>query len=52
MGLTNRFPMNYIQKDGSLRTTGIGNPVNQMGEDIIWYYTASQGWYRNGAYFN
>lgn len=44
--------MNYIQKDGSLRSTGIGNPVNQMGENIIWYYTASQGWYRNGAYFN
>ena len=44
--------MNYIQKDGSLRSTGIGNPVNQMGKDIIWYYNSSQGWYRDGVYFD
>ena len=44
--------MNYVRKDGSLMSSGIGNPVNQMGEDIIWYYDESQGWYRNGVYFD
>ena len=44
--------MNYIRKDGSLQTTGRGNMSYQMGESIIWLYNASQGWYRNGAYFD
>jgi len=48
----NNHTMNYIQKDGSLRTTGFGHPSYQMGESIIWLYNASQGWYRNGSYFD
>ena len=44
--------MNYIRKDGSLQSTGRGNMSYQMGESIIWLYNSSQGWYRNGAYFD
>ena len=47
-----RGTMNYIQKDGSLMSTGSGNPANKMGETIIWNYDASQGWYRDGVYFD
>ena len=46
----NNETMNYIRKDGSLQTTGIGNPSFQMGETIIWNYDPTKGWYRNGAY--
>ena len=44
--------MNYIQKDGSLLSTNSGNPAYKMGETIIWNYDKSQGWYRNGVYFD
>ena len=44
--------MNYIRKDGSLQSTGRGDLFYQMGESIIWLYNASQGWYRNGVYFD
>lgn len=47
-----RGTMNYIQKDGSLLSTNFGNPAYKMGETIIWNYDESQGWYRNGAYFD
>ena len=44
--------MNFIRKDGSAQSSGIGDPTLCVGESIVWTYSASYGWYRNGVYFD